>query len=101
MKPIIVLSHIITMASAATIAGLDASYDYIIVGGGTAGSVLAGRLSEDSDVNVLLLEAGGDRTKDSLVLTPGLVSGVYGSDDYDWNFHSIPQVRLSLTDSHQ
>lgn len=80
---------------AVPLAGLEESYDYIIVGGGTAGCVLANRLTEDKDVRVLLLEAGDDRTTDPLVLTPGLVAGVYGKDEYDWNFQSVPQVGFS------
>ena len=67
-------------------------YDYIIVGGGTAGLVVASRLSEDPEVSVLVIEAGGDHSTDPLVLTPGLVGALYGKNKYDWNFESVPQV---------
>lgn len=70
----------------------DDCYDYIIIGGGTAGLVVASRLSEDADVSVLVIEAGGDKSKDPLVMTPGLMGALYGKEEYDWNFLSVPQV---------
>ncbi|KAL2015166.1 hypothetical protein VTK56DRAFT_6185 [Thermocarpiscus australiensis] len=70
------------------------SFDYIVVGGGTAGLVVASRLSEDAAVKVLVIEAGADHSEDPLILTPGLVAGVYGKDEYDWNFASTPQPTL-------
>ncbi|KAK3374545.1 hypothetical protein B0H63DRAFT_480461 [Podospora didyma] len=69
-------------------------FDYIVVGGGTAGLVVASRLTEDSDVRVLVIEAGADRTADPLIQVPGLVAAVYGNKDYDWNFSSVPQPEL-------
>lgn len=70
----------------------DKPFEFVIIGGGTAGLVLANRLSEDPNVRVIVIEAGADRTTDPLVLTPGLVPALYGKDEYDWNFASVPQV---------
>ena len=67
-------------------------FDYIIIGGGTAGLTVANRLTEDADIRVLVIEAGQDRTKDPLVQIPGLVVGMYGKPEYDWNLRSTPQV---------
>ncbi|KAK1984481.1 hypothetical protein LZ30DRAFT_586110 [Colletotrichum cereale] len=74
---------------------LETPFDYIIVGGGTAGLVVASRLSEDDNVRVLVVEAGADKSADPLVLTPGLVAGLYGKEEYDWNFTSVPQPGLN------
>lgn len=76
---------------------LESSYDYIIVGGGTAGLTVASRLSEDAGVRVLVIEAGPDNSNDPLVLTPGLVVAQYGKEEYDWNFLSVPQVSRQFT----
>ncbi|KAL6897473.1 hypothetical protein GGI43DRAFT_428627 [Trichoderma evansii] len=71
------------------------NFDYIVVGGGTAGLTVANRLSEDASVNVLVIEAGQDRSQDPLVQIPGLVVGMFGKPEYDWNFKSAPQKRLN------
>ena len=76
-------------------------FDYIIVGGGTAGLTVADRLTENVNVKVLVVEAGEDRSKDPLVLTPGLVAGMYGNPDYDWNFNSVPQVSSCLIETNE
>src|SRR5258708_39733625 len=65
-------------------------YDYIISGGGSAGCVLANRLSEDGDKRVLLLEAGG---KDSslMIKMPAGVGGLIGkAGAQNWGFWAEP-----------
>jgi choline dehydrogenase len=66
-------------------------YDYIIVGGGSAGCVLASRLSEHPDSRVLLLEAGPPDTADEIHI-PAAVNLLFKTA-YDWNYQTIPQDR--------
>ncbi|KAI0858073.1 glucose-methanol-choline oxidoreductase-like protein [Xylaria cubensis] len=68
-------------------------YDFIIVGGGTAGLVLANRLSQDKTVQVLVLEAGEDQSSDPRVTTPLLYPTLMGTD-LDWDVVTEPQAAL-------
>jgi choline dehydrogenase-like flavoprotein len=67
-------------------------FDYVIVGAGSAGCVLAARLSEDPDVSVCLLEAGPPDTVDEIHLPAGLLP--LGTSKYDWSLFSDPEPGL-------
>uniref|UniRef100_A0A7G3AII8 Putative glucose dehydrogenase fad quinone n=1 Tax=Lutzomyia longipalpis TaxID=7200 RepID=A0A7G3AII8_LUTLO len=71
-------------------------YDFIIVGGGTAGSVLAGRLSENPNWKILLLEAGGNPPLEAAI--PGLSSTMQRTE-YDWQFRNKPLGRETILPS--
>jgi choline dehydrogenase-like flavoprotein len=68
------------------------TYDYLIIGGGTAGLCVAARLTEDPNVKVGVLEGGENRLDDKNVLIPSLFPTLPGRPDYDWMMESIPQV---------
>ncbi|KAK7683484.1 hypothetical protein QCA50_013318 [Cerrena zonata] len=68
-------------------------YDFVVVGGGTAGLVVATRLTEDPKVRVLVVEAGGSNegVLDSIV--PYFAIELLGTSS-DWNFTTVPQAGL-------
>jgi choline dehydrogenase len=68
------------------------SYDFVIVGGGTAGLTLAARLTEDPAITVAVLEAGANRLNDPTILTPALAPAMFGNPKYDWCHTTVPQV---------
>jgi len=68
-------------------------YDYIIIGAGTAGCVLAARLSEDPAVRVCLLEAG-PRDTHPFIQVPALVGAAIGRPQLNWRFMTEPQPHL-------
>src|SRR5271156_447094 len=69
-------------------------FDYIIVGAGSAGSVLANRLSADGGTKVCLLEAGKPDNS-VLINTPLGIVGLLGSKAYNWYFNTEPQTQLN------
>ncbi|KAG9967372.1 putative glucose oxidase, partial [Aureobasidium melanogenum] len=83
------LSALSTTAFASPLSTFN--YDYIIVGGGTAGCVLANRLSANPSISVALVEAGPTVFNDSRVFEPDPAGPAWGTE-LDWNYTTIPQI---------
>ncbi|KAL5528041.1 hypothetical protein ACEPAF_7177 [Sanghuangporus sanghuang] len=70
------------------------TYDYIIVGGGAGGGVLANRLSEVASLKILLIEAGSSAFQNMTIEVPGLAARLPNSQ-FDWNFTTVNQAGLN------
>ncbi|KAF9256856.1 alcohol oxidase [Marasmius fiardii PR-910] len=85
LLPVLVLSYLIRGSF---------SYDYVFIGGGTAGLTVASRLAEDDNVKVLVLEAGSYEEDLPEVFIPGLFGAGRAFTDLNWNYITTAQVNL-------
>lgn len=85
------------VADMSSASGLETSqFDFVVVGGGTAGLVVASRLTENPDIRVLVLEAGADRRDDPRIKIQGLALSTYFDPDFDWCLSTEPQVCCTM-----
>ncbi len=78
----------------AQLASLKSEYDYIVVGAGSAGCVMANRLSQDGRSTVLLIEGGGTNIEQEKIADPRIYVRNFGTDT-DWGYKSTPQQHLN------
>src|SRR5262245_20137576 len=87
-----ILDRLATLATVTALAMKD-TYDYVIVGAGAAGCVMAHRLSEDGTTSVLLVEGGGTDVDQQKIATTASWPSNIGTDT-DWGDRAVPQRHL-------
>ncbi|XP_076304447.1 glucose dehydrogenase [FAD, quinone]-like isoform X3 [Tachypleus tridentatus] len=85
---VFIVYQTLTNGNVYTTEKVDIEYDYIIIGAGSAGSVIANRLSEDPSIRVLILEAGG---KENVVSDIPLAAAMIQQTPLDWSYQTEPQ----------
>ncbi|KAI0342181.1 alcohol oxidase [Trametopsis cervina] len=73
----------------------SSKFDYVIVGGGTAGLVLANRLTENPSTTVLVLEAGGTGIGNIGIEIPLFTTSLAPGTDVDWGYKTVPQPQIN------
>ena len=71
-----------------------AKFDYVIVGAGSAGCVLANRLSENPNLSICLIEAGGSDWSPFIHIPAGWASN-FNNPRVDWGYHTAPEIELN------
>ena len=71
-----------------------AKFDYVIVGAGSAGCVLANRLSENPNLSICLIEAGGSDWSPFIHIPAGWASN-FNNPSVDWGYHTAPEIELN------
>ncbi|KAK1712141.1 hypothetical protein BDP67DRAFT_518011 [Colletotrichum lupini] len=97
LKAVAILAFVRTVASRTTSSASDLrnDYDFVIVGGGTAGLTIANRLTEDETTTVLVIEAGPIYPYEKEVVVPYFSAAGYMRPLYEWNISTVPQPGLN------
>ena len=75
-------------------------FDYIVVGGGSGGCVVASRLSEDQNIKVCLIEAGG-HGKNTLIRVRAGIAAILPIPVLNWAYKTVPQAGLNGRNGYQ
>lgn len=90
----LILGSVVLAAVSASPACATDTFDYVIVGAGTAGNVLANRLSQDPRISVAVIDPGADQRGNPNVTNPIAWINNLGSS-VDWAYQSVPQANVS------